>query len=253
MFRRPQFFARFNDLPMAQVAAMIFHWTVQSDYNIVISDVPLESVKVSHAWRAFQVLCSSALKRDQIKVGGEGQIVEVAMVQYGRLYILGARQRSTKRTLLKCFPIEMKEQADLVTSWLRATILHNSYVVVDSTPLFRLPKWYKVFPADTSVTDRASIRMHVLNITSYLLKHVFEMFGHLRADLIRPELMQMYLDELMWRERYGKLPNLAFAKIMYEIFYHENHSSKFIFVTKYFLGLNRNLIKKCIFVSAIYL
>ncbi|KAG8200105.1 hypothetical protein JTE90_001958 [Oedothorax gibbosus] len=228
MFKRPLFFARFNEQPMAQIAAMIFHWTVQSDYNIVVSDVPLEPVKISHAWRAFQVLCSSALKRENFKVGGEGQVVEVALVQFGKLYILGARHRITKRTLLKCFPTERIDQVYLVYQTLRNWIIPGSHVAVNSTALFRLDKSVVAFKADTTITDKSSTQMHVLNITSYLMKHVFDMFGHLRASTVKAHLMQVYLDELMWRERFGKLPNLAFAKIMYEIFYHEKHSNSFL-------------------------
>ncbi|CAL1288861.1 unnamed protein product [Larinioides sclopetarius] len=223
VFRRPSFFARFLQYPMSHVAGMIFHWIVQSDESLINTDVPVDACKILDAWRSFQGLCSSALKRKKEKIGGEEHIVEVAVVKFGKLYILGALDRKTKRSLLQAFPSEVGK-VDILYYTLHSWILPESVIVVDSTKNFQMHRrydGYNIILANTIVVDRQHPSCHILNIKYYILKHLSNMFSHIKPDYMRLDLMQSYLEELMWRERYGKEPQLAFAYIMNEIFYND--------------------------------
>ncbi|GBM84414.1 Krueppel-like factor 2 [Araneus ventricosus] len=223
VFRRPSFFARFPQYPMSHVAGMIFHWIVQSDESLINTDVPMDACKILDAWRSFQGLCSSALKRKKEKIGGEEHIVEVAVVKFGKLYILGALDRKTKRSLLQAFPAEVGK-IDTLYYTLHSWILPESIIVIDATKNFQMHRrydGYNIMLANTFIVDRHHPSCHVLNIKYYLLKHLSNMFCHIKPDFMRLEVLQSYLEELMWRERYGKEPQLAFAYIMNEIFYND--------------------------------
>ncbi|GFS75227.1 krueppel-like factor 2, partial [Nephila pilipes] len=221
VFKRPSFFARFAHYPMSYVAGMIFHWIAQSDISYINSDVPMGPNKISDAWRSFQVLCSAALKRNKEKIGGSGRPIEVAMVRYGKLYVLGAMDRRTSRTFLQAFPAEMG-QANTIYYTLHSWIAPGSSIIINATELFKMQRVYKEYRYhNVPCLSEKNNGYHVRNITNYLIKHISNMFGHLKADFMRQEIMQGYLEELMWREKFGKKPQQAFSWIMNEIFFNE--------------------------------
>nr|XP_015927575.2 uncharacterized protein LOC107454790 isoform X2 [Parasteatoda tepidariorum] len=218
IFKRPHFYARFPMLPIAHMNAMVYHWTVHSEISRITSDAPMEISKLQHVWRSFQVLCSTSLRRKKVRLGGEGEMVEVAMVQFGKLYILGAMERRTKYTLLRTFYVDLGGQIPVFLKILTQWILPLSFVIINATKYVQMPPEYNIMVANTSITDPNDIGFHVLNITTYLLQHVSSMFGHLKAEDVRAEVMQIYLDELMWRERYGRMPSETFYNILGDIF-----------------------------------
>ncbi|KAF8773249.1 hypothetical protein HNY73_015923 [Argiope bruennichi] len=225
-FRRPSFFARFSQYSMSHIAGLIFHWIVQSDESLINTDIPMDSCKLLDFWRSFQVLCSSALKRKKEKIGGEEHIVEVAVIRFGKLTILGAMDRETKRPLIQAFPAEMGKIDNLyytLYSWIHP----KSIIVVDATKKFQMQRrfdCYKIILANTHVVDSSHLSCHVLNIKYYLLNHLSNMFSHIKPELMRQEVMQNYLEELMWRDHYGKEPQQAFVYMMNEIFYNDLRS-----------------------------
>ncbi|GIY57397.1 hypothetical protein CDAR_608261 [Caerostris darwini] len=223
IFQRPKFFANFPVHSLSYIAGLIFHWCVQSDLKLIYTDVPLDCEKVYHVWESFQGLCSDALKRKKERIGGKGHIVEVCVVRYGKLLILGAMDRETKQTLIQSFPMEMEKTLNIyytLCSW----IFPKTRIVLD---IARAIEWqekqlnHEIVLPDTSVTDKSSPLPHVLNIKNYLMKHLSNMFGRFRDEEVKQEVMQSYLEELMWREQYGKEPQEAFVSIINEIFYYK--------------------------------
>ncbi|GFR22393.1 uncharacterized protein TNCT_217161 [Trichonephila clavata] len=230
VFKRPSFFARFVQYPMSYVAEMIFFWITQSDVSRMKTNIPLDLSRISDAWRSFQVLCSAALKRNRDKIGGSGRPIEVAMVRFGRLFILGAMDRRTNRTFVQAFPAEMG-QANTIYYTLQSWISPGSTIIINATKNFKMHlicKEYK-FILVNDWTDKTT-NINLKHITSYLVKHVSNMFGHLKAHMMRQEVMQGYLEELMWREKFGKDPQQAFSWIMNEIFFNERRSVSIICV-----------------------
>ncbi|GIY95033.1 uncharacterized protein CEXT_379761 [Caerostris extrusa] len=221
--RDQEIFANFPVHSLSYIAGLIFHWCVQSDLKLIYTDVPLDCEKVYHVWESFQGLCSDALKRKKERIGGKGHVVEVCVVRYGKLLILGAMDRETKQTLIQSFPMEMEKTLNIyytLCSW----IFPKTRIVLDIT---RAIEWqekqlnHEIVLPDTSVTDKSSPLPHVLNIKNYLMKHLSNMFGRFRDEEVKQEVMQSYLEELMWREQYGKEPQEAFVSIINEIFYYK--------------------------------
>ncbi|GFY51684.1 uncharacterized protein TNIN_91961 [Trichonephila inaurata madagascariensis] len=222
VFKRPSFFARFGQYPMSYVAEMILFWITQSDVSRMRTNIPLDLSRISDAWRSFQVLCSAALKRSRDKIGGSSRPIEVAMVRYGKLYILGAMDRRTNRTFVQAFPAEMG-QANTIYYTLQSWISPGSTIIINATKNFKMHlicKEYKFILFNESA-DKNTTNINLKNVTSYLVKHVSKMFGHVKAHMMRQEVMQGYLEELMWREKFGKDPQQAFSWIMNEIFFSE--------------------------------
>ncbi|KFM67098.1 hypothetical protein X975_06871, partial [Stegodyphus mimosarum] len=212
-FTRPTFYAKF-DYPISSISLLIYHWACQSDMRTVMSEVPLPLYQILSVWQALREVCSADMKESFVKFGGEKEIIEVAVVQYENILIIGAMERKTKAVYMGAVPKQFKDKINPFTHLLPSWILPKSIIVVKS--YYSMGGMYTVVSADRNIIDADNHGYHILNVTQYLEKTVKHMLGHIKGTLYS-DMVQVHLNELMWRERLGKTPQTAFANIIKEI------------------------------------
>lgn len=218
-FQRPPFFASIG-FPLNVTLAIIFHWAVQSDYNVVIQAIPMNEFNIIGVHRQLQKLCTDC--QPNFKIGGKDQLVEVAFVRFANCFILGAMERSSKWSRFRTFSSDVKLHIDIIRKTLISWLWEDSTVVVNSNKYlgrYSMEEKIHLVFADQSVTDVNSALYHTLTITSYLQGHIKKMFQSIKVQKMSADLLQIYLDELMWRERYGRTHVDAFNNIMNGIFF----------------------------------
>ncbi|XP_035224246.1 uncharacterized protein LOC118196870 isoform X2 [Stegodyphus dumicola] len=212
-FTRPTFYAKF-DYPISSISLLIYHWACQSDMRTVMSEVPLPLYQILSVWQSLREVCSANMKERFVKFGGEKEIIEVAVVQYENILIIGAMQRKTKAVYMGAVPKQFKDKINPFINLLPSWVLPKSIIVVKS--YYSMGGMYTVVSADRNIIDADNHGYHILNVTQYLEKTVKYMLGHIKGTLYS-DMIQVHLNELMWRERFGKTPQTAFANIIKEI------------------------------------
>lgn len=199
----------------------MYHWAVQSDYSTLKQAINMTESNIVIVHQRLQKLCSDAQNNSFFKIGGKNSLVEVAFVRFANCFILGAMERNTaKHSRFRTFS-ETKLHIDEIRTTLISWLWEDSTVVVNSNKYlgrYSMEEKIHLVFADQSVTDVKSTKYHTLTITSYLQTHIKNMFRGIKVQNMSAELLQAYLDELVWREHYGKNPLDAFLGIMNCIF-----------------------------------
>lgn len=216
-YKRPKFFAYFG-FKMDVILATIFHWAVQSDYYTTWKSIPLNHFNIISIHRRLQRVCAEVSGREIFKIGGKRSLVEVAFVRFSNCFILGAMERETSLSRFRTFSIETKLHIDEIRKTLISWLRPLSTVVVNSNKYlgrYCMEEKINLVFADKTVTDVKSKKYHTLTVTNYLQSHIKSMFQNTKSQYLSADLLQVYMDELVWRERYRTSP---FRCIMRDIF-----------------------------------
>lgn len=192
-----------------------------------MKDVPVKEEKIWNFFAAMQKLCGTYVSK-HCHMGKNSKIpatVEVSAVKLGKFFILCAYDRKNKVTRLQA----------LTTEEACSTLKHIKILEEWLGPFCTLITWKKIgeeflpginkVSADPSVTQVSSPGRHILNASKYLGKTMVQLFQNISHDQLTLEIVQGFLNEVQWRERFGRLEESAFWGILNEISrLNENHS-----------------------------
>lgn len=216
---------------------LLYHWCSQTSVQNVVQWVKIEKLYVKTFYTNLRAVCTAAIYEKYEKLGGPEKQIEVGVISLGttsadgsmrqvKVEVLGVMDPEKK--LIRLRAIEPLQDADNrnfrkrfvkilepLAQWVHkdSTILTDN--TVDKNTL--LSMGYKTVH-QVSIHDPKASSYHFSNahVMEYLRRVVPRMFQN-TLSLLSRQIIQQFLDELVWRERWGHLPSRAFDAIIAHI------------------------------------
>ncbi|XP_076643086.1 uncharacterized protein LOC143353529 [Halictus rubicundus] len=214
---------------------LIYHWACQTNVQNVVSWVKVTNVYVKNFYTHLRSICTAAVWDKTRKMGGKNSVIQVGVISLGttsqdgnlrqvKVEVLGVFDYATMDLRLRaCDPVQDGDR-----SYKRRfnNILHplNDWVHTDSKIMtdFTVDKSTLEEMGFNYVTQSSFSEQHPRNVRSnyhimeYLRKIVPRMFQN-TLSLLSRQMIQQFLDELVWREIYGSTSARAFDNIIAHI------------------------------------
>ncbi|KAI4481592.1 hypothetical protein M0802_013912 [Mischocyttarus mexicanus] len=214
---------------------LIYHWACQTNVQNVVSWVKVSNIYVKNFYTNLRSVCTSAIWDKSRMMGGSNSMIQVGVISLGttsqdgnlrqvKVEVLGVLDMTTLELRLRaCDPVQDGER-----SYKRRfnNILHplKEWVHIDSKIMtdFTVDKSTLQELGFLNVTQSAFSDQNPRNFMSnyhimeYLRKIVPRMFQN-TLSLLSRQMIQQFLDELVWRELYGATAARAFDNIILHI------------------------------------
>ncbi|XP_076270837.1 uncharacterized protein LOC143202853 isoform X2 [Rhynchophorus ferrugineus] len=214
--------------PPLTLLKILYHWACQTNIQNVTQWVKVDNLYVKSIYTWLRAVCTAALQSHVRQLGGAHSKVEVGVISLGttsqdgnsrqvKVEVLGVLETASK--LIRLRAVEPLAEGD------------RNYRKRFSKILEPLNQW--VHPSTTIITDltvdKATLNSmgftNVLQSTSsesnasnktimeYLRKIVPRMFQN-TLSLLSRQIIQQFLDELVWREWFGTTSTQAFDNLV---------------------------------------
>ncbi|XP_035744018.1 uncharacterized protein LOC118451481 isoform X2 [Vespa mandarinia] len=214
---------------------LIYHWACQTNVQNVVSWVKVSNIYVKNFYTNLRSACTAAIWDKSRRMGGKNSMIQVGVISLGttsqdgnlrqvKVEVLGVLDMATLDLRLRaCDPVQDGER-----SYKRRfnNILHplKDWVHTDSKIMtdFTVDKSTLQELGFANVTQSAFCDQNPRNFMSnyhvmeYLRKIVPRMFQN-TLSLLSRQMIQQFLDELVWREMYGATAARAFDNIILHI------------------------------------
>uniref|UniRef100_A0A336MPN1 CSON005057 protein n=1 Tax=Culicoides sonorensis TaxID=179676 RepID=A0A336MPN1_CULSO len=235
--------------PPATLLKLLYHWTCQTNVQNVIQWVKIDNLYVKQFYTWIRAACTIGLhKHGKGLLGGPGKKVEVGVISLGtttqdgqqrqvKVEVLGVLDPETKHLRLRAIePLTDGERnykkrfakiLEPLSGWVNKDSNILTDLTVDKGTLNSMG--YKsvtqVSPAD------ANSRNSNANIMDYLRRIVPRMFQN-TLSLLSRQIIQQFLDELVWREWFGTTQGQAFDNIVLHLSEQTRYDSKENLITR---------------------
>ncbi|CAL4069759.1 unnamed protein product, partial [Meganyctiphanes norvegica] len=221
-----------DKVPPSSVLKLIYHWACQTSIQNVESWVKVDKMFINKMYQYNRCVCSVILHEKVFDFGFDGTTVELGIVSLGtstadgnkkavKVEILGLYDRKMKSYRL--FASEPEPGSNSRQRFMRILkpmerVVHRNAIIlcdqsVDRNCLYSL-SFVKVSVCDAS--DNEDNLQSNGRIMSYLRRHVPKMFQSTLSQLSL-EQVQVVLDELCWREKYGMSASQTFNNLIEHI------------------------------------
>lgn len=213
---------------------LIYHWTCQTNVTNVVQWVKVDNLYLKNFYSWLRSVCTLALQTHMGKMGGHNKKIEIGVISLGtttqdgkqrqvKVEVLGILDPDQKLVRLRAVePLTDGEQnhkkrfakiLEPLGEWVSrdSTILTD--LTVDKNVLHQMG--FKNI-VQVSPQDQARATNSNANIMDYLRRIVPRMFQN-TLSLLSRQIIQQFLDELVWREQYGTSPGQAFDNIVLHI------------------------------------
>ncbi|CAB0007310.1 unnamed protein product [Nesidiocoris tenuis] len=224
-----------SSLSPVKVIKLFYHWACNSNVVNVIDWVKVFKVDVRTHYTNFRAVCTTVVQQNIGLLGGEGRSVQIGVISLGttttdngpkevKLDILAAFDQETKRVRLKAL-----DNSEIQKDWDEPTvykykfrrIAENLAMWVDPISVIVLD-----FSVDYEIFSENGFHNIVMSgtepnctndaIMSYLRRSIPQMFQD-TLSLLSINIIQQFLDELVWREIWGPTPSLAYENLIAHI------------------------------------
>lgn len=223
-----------DKVPPTSVLKLIYHWSCQTSIANVETWVKVDKNFINKMYQYMRCICSVMLQDKVYDFGFDGTTVELGIVSLGtstadgtkkavKVEILGLYDRKMKSYRL--FASEPEPGSSSRQRFIRILkpmerVVHANAIIlcdlsVDRNCLYNM-NYAKVSVCETS--DNEDNLHSNARIMSYLRRHVPKMFQSTLSQLTLQQV-QVVLDELCWRERYGHSAAQAYNNMMEHITY----------------------------------
>ncbi|CAH0748655.1 unnamed protein product [Diatraea saccharalis] len=220
--------------PPSVILKLIYHWACQTNVQNVVQWVKVDNLYVKGLFTWLRAVCTSAIHQHMMLLGGPGKKVEVGVISLGttshdgtqrqvKVEVLGVLDPVEKLIRLRAVePLAEHEKnykkrfqkiLEPLTAWVHPSAVILTDLTVDKGTLVSMG--FKHVHQTSSHSDQPS-RNSNANIMEYLRRIVPRMFQN-TLSLLSRQIIQQFLDELVWREKYGISPGQAFDSIVQHI------------------------------------
>ncbi|XP_052758574.1 uncharacterized protein LOC113516907 [Galleria mellonella] len=220
--------------PPSVLLKLIYHWACQTNVQNVVQWVKVDNLYVKGLFTWLRAICTSAIHQHLSMLGGPGKKVEVGVISLGttshdgtqrqvKVEVLGVLDPVEKLIRLRAVePLAEHEKnykkrfqkiLEPLSLWVNPASVILTDLTVDKGTLVNMG--FKNVHQASSHSDQPS-RNSNANIMEYLRRIVPRMFQN-TLSLLSRQIIQQFLDELVWRERYGMSPGQAFDNIVLHI------------------------------------
>lgn len=220
--------------PPTTLLKLMYHWSCQTVVQNILSWVKVDSLFVKNFFTNLRAVCTAAVHEKLQKLGGPKKRVEIGVISLGtttsdgvtrqvKVEVLGVLEQDTKS--LRLIAVEPLPDHEKNVRKRFAKILETLEFIVDKDSViltdFTVDKSTLLAMGFKDIIQSPSnepnqTKLSNAYIMTYLRRVVPRTFQSTLSLLSRP-IMQQFLDELVWREKWGYLPNKAFANIIIHI------------------------------------
>lgn len=219
--------------PPTFLLKLIYHWACQTSIQNVVQWVKVDSVYIKGIYTWLRAICTLAVHQKCKKLGGPGKFVEVGVISLGttsqdgsqrqvKVEVLGVYDYAEKSIRLRAVePItdgdrNYKKRFQAILEPLSRWVHKDSTICIDLTvdkiTLFSMGFKNIVQAAATDNTAKHNNSA----VMEYLRRIVPRMFQN-TLSLLSRQMIQQFLDELVWRESFGTYALQAFNNIIIHI------------------------------------
>ncbi|XP_078053044.1 relative of woc [Augochlora pura] len=211
---------------------LIYHWACQTNVQNVVSWVKVTNVYVKNFYTHLRSICTAAVWDKTHKMGGKNSVIQVGVISLGttsqdgnlrqvKVEVLGVLDYATLDLRLRaCDPVQdgdrsYKRRFNNILHPLKEWVHTDSKIMtdftVDKSTLEEMGFNYVMQSAFSEQNPRNVMSNY--HIMEYLRKIVPRMFQN-TLSLLSRQMIQQFLDELVWREIYGSTAARAFDNII---------------------------------------
>ncbi|XP_034950056.1 uncharacterized protein [Chelonus insularis] len=214
---------------------LVYHWACQTNVQNIVSWVKVSNVYVKNFYTNLRSICTAAVWDKSDLIGGKGCNVQVGVISLGttshdgntrqvKVEVIGILNADTGQLRLRaCDPIydsdrSLKKRFTNILSPLQDWVHKDSRILTD----FTVDKGTLIDMGFTNVFQSSFCDLNSRNnrsnyqIMDYLRKIVPRMFQN-TLSLLSRQMIQQFLDELVWREMFGSTSARAFNNIIIHI------------------------------------
>lgn len=223
-----------DKVPPTSVLKLIYHWGCQTSINNVENWVKVDKNFINKMFQYLRCVCSVMLQDKVYDFGFDGTTVELGIVSLGtstadgtkkavKVEILGLYDRKMKSYRL--FASEPEPGSSSRQRFVRILkplerVVHTNALILCDQSVDRncLYNMYFTRVSVCETNDNEDSLQYNARIMTYLRKHVPKMFQSALSQL-NLQQVQLVLDELCWRERYGHCAAQAYSNMVEHIIY----------------------------------
>lgn len=219
--------------PPSLLLKLIYHWSCQTNVQNVVQWVKVDNLYVKGLYSWLRSVCTVALYQHLTLLGGRGKKIEVGVISLGttsqdgqkrqvKVEVLGVLDNDSKIVRLRAVePLNdgernYKKRFFKILEPLAGWVHRDSQILTDLTVdkgTLQTMGFHNVIQATAGDGKNKSSNA---NIMDYLRRIVPRMFQN-TLSLLSRQIIQQFLDELVWREWYGTSPGTAFDNIVAHI------------------------------------
>ncbi|KAK9308059.1 hypothetical protein QLX08_001790 [Tetragonisca angustula] len=211
---------------------LIYHWACQTNVQNVVSWVKVSNLYVKNFYTHLRSVCTAAIWDKTRKMGGKNFVIQIGVISLGttsqdgnlrqvKVEVLGVLDYATLDLRLRaCDPVQdgdraYKRRFNNILQPLKEWVHTDSKIMTD----FSVDKSTLEEMGFNNVIQSAFSEQNSRNFMSnyhimeYLRKIVPRMFQN-TLSLLSKQMIQQFLDELVWREMYGATAARAFDNII---------------------------------------
>ncbi|GJQ70106.1 hypothetical protein Trydic_g22577 [Trypoxylus dichotomus] len=213
--------------PPSVILKLIYHWACQTNVQNVVQWVKVDNLYVKGLNTWLRATCTVALHTHLAPLGGPGKKVEVGVISLGttsqdghqrqvKVEVLGLLETEAKLIRLRAVePLSdgdrnYKKRFSKILEPLLHWVHPDSTIVTDLT-VDKVTLYAMGFKYVMQTTSTDGVNNHT--IMEYLRRIVPRMFQN-TLSLLSRQIIQQFLDELVWREWFGNTAAAAFDNIV---------------------------------------
>ncbi|XP_054288383.1 uncharacterized protein LOC129004035 [Macrosteles quadrilineatus] len=212
---------------------LLYHWACQTSVNNISQWVKVDGLYVKSFYTNIRSVCTAAVHDKFEKLGGPKKRVELGVISLGttsqdgnmrqvKVEVLGVYDPESKLIRLRAVePLQDGERnykrrfvkiLEPLEEWVHKESIILTDYTVDKGTLHHMgyQSVYQVSMADQQGTSPKYSNTQVMD---YLRRIVPRMFQN-TLSLLSRQIIQQFLDELVWRERWGTIAARAFEMIV---------------------------------------
>lgn len=210
---------------------LIYHWVCQTNVTNVVQWVKVDNLYLKNFYSWLRSVCTIALQSNMGKMGGHSKKIEIGVISLGtttqdgkqrqvKVEVLGILDNDQKVVRLRAVEPLADGETNHKKRFQKILEPLGEWVHRDSTILTDLTVDKNVLHAmgfksivQVSPNDQSRASNSNSQIMDYLRRIVPRMFQN-TLSLLSRQIIQQFLDELVWREQFGTSPGQAFDNIV---------------------------------------
>lgn len=215
--------------PPSCILKLIYHWSCQTNIQNVVQWVKVDNVYIKGVYTWLRAACTLAIHQKCKLMGGADKYVEVGVISLGttsqdgqqrqvKVEVLGVLDYSEKTIRLRAVePVSdadrnYKKRFQTILEPLSRWVSKDSIIAIDLT-VDKMTLYQMGFKNIVQAAANDSSAKHTnSSVMDYLRRIVPRMFQN-TLSLLSRQMIQQFLDELVWREQFGTYALQAFNNI----------------------------------------
>ncbi|XP_035919690.1 uncharacterized protein LOC118517556 [Anopheles stephensi] len=216
--------------PPSVILKLIYHWACQTNVSNVVNWVKVDNVYLKNLYTLLRSVCTLALCRHMNLLGGPKRAIEIGVISLGtttqdgqqrqvKVEVLGVLDPEAKILRLraveplldaeKSYKKRFSKILEPLSDWVHKDSIILTDLTVDKGTLNAMGYKTVIQVPSSEQTPKNSNA----NVMDYLRRIVPRMFQN-TLSLLSRQIIQQFLNELVWREMYGNSPGTTFDNIV---------------------------------------